>query len=279
MEQERICQPGKQFGWGFFFAFNFMEVVQKPQSPLVCFPVATAGGDLLLPSLDQGSEGPGRLRNGWPRGRGPPWAGAEGGQAQTNPFSSERLARGTSCRADVTAADAAAAGDSRRAGEPSSPAAGSPPAPYLPRAFPDELTRRERQRQPRLPLRAKRQGKSTGRCSPAPRTCFGLDLGTEIQTPASAHAARATGPPAVTVTPSRPRARCPRGDALSKRVPVQNGDPGSGVRLCIAAAACEHPAPRRPPAPLGAAGTATSSEERREAPRGCSAPRQGADRG
>lgn len=165
-------------------------------------------GGLLLPALGRGSEGPGRLRGGWPRGWGPPQAGEEGSQAQTNPLSSERLASGTSCRADVTAADAAAAGDSRRAGEPSSPVAGSPPAPYLPPAFPDELTRRERQRQPGPLLQAKCQGKNAGDSSPAPRACSGLDLGAEIQATTSVHAARATGPSAVTLTLPIPALPC-----------------------------------------------------------------------
>lgn len=101
-------------------------------------------------------------------------------------------------RADVTAADAAAAGDSRRAGEPSSPAAGSPPASYLPRAFPDELTHRERHRQPLQ--QAKCQGKSGGGSSPAPSARSGSDLGTEIQAATSAHPARAAAPAVVTLT-------------------------------------------------------------------------------
>lgn len=130
-------------------------------------------GELLLPALSQGSEWPGQLRGGWPQVQGPPRVGAEGSRAQTNPLSSERPVSDASCRADVTTADAAAAGDSWRAGEPSSPVAGSPPAPYLPRAFPDELMRRERQRQPGSLLQQNAKGRTPGGYSPTPGAPLG----------------------------------------------------------------------------------------------------------
>lgn len=140
-KQERICQQGKQdFVFGsLFFSFNgrctffffYVEVVGKPQSHWVCF--SSRWGCSFQPD---------GCRVGEPRS-GDPQDGQEGkpgtneapflGKAGARHFLPSRCPR----------ADAAAAGDSQRAGErlPSSP------APYLPAAFPDGLTCRKIQRQ------------------------------------------------------------------------------------------------------------------------------------
>lgn len=160
----------RKTGFYFFFfllmedAFFFFSLWKSYES---CKTSGSASrqrrpGEMLLPALGQGSEGPGQLRGEWPQVQGPPRASAEGSWVQTNPLSSERPVSDASCLADVTTADAAAAGDSRRAGEPSSPVAGSPPAPYLPCAFPGELTRRERQRQPGSLLQQNAKGRTPG---------------------------------------------------------------------------------------------------------------------
>lgn len=84
MRQERICQQGKQdLGFfllmedAFFFFPFFMEVVGKPQSPWICFLVATAKG-LLLSAEEARVQG--CCRGGGPESGDPhKWAQREGG--------------------------------------------------------------------------------------------------------------------------------------------------------------------------------------------------------
>lgn len=103
------------------------------------------------------------LQGGQAQARGPPGVVTEGNQAQTKALSWERLAHGASCPADVPGRM-----QLRRAiARASSPAAGSPPAPYLPAAFPDGLTCRKTQRQGSC-CKPNAEGRAPGASAPLP---------------------------------------------------------------------------------------------------------------
>lgn len=103
-----------------------------------------------------------------------------GSQTQTKPLSWERLAHGASCPADVPGRmqlrRAIAGGQ-----ESVFPGPGSPPAPYLPAAFPDGLTGRKIQRQGSC-CKANAKGRAPGAAARLPvlGAGAGMDLGAEI---------------------------------------------------------------------------------------------------
>lgn len=154
-----------------FFLF-YVEVVGKPQIHWICFNkqcVCSFQPDGCRVAEPKPGD-PQECHGGKPGTNETPSLGKAGARR----FLPSRCPR----------ADAAAAGDSR--GQASVFPAGSPPAPYLPAAFPDGLTCRKIQRQGSC-CKRNAKGRAPGAAARLPGlgACAGMDLGTEIWTTTS----------------------------------------------------------------------------------------------